>query len=158
MLTEQGAVIAVNGEIAWVETQRASVCQVCSAKKACGSAVLSKVLGVKRTRVKAINKMQAKVGDQVTLGLNENALVKGAFLLYAVPLIALIVFAVIGDGLGRYLHLGENDILAVLFAGIGFFLSVFWLRRYAKKLSCREQYQPVIVSITKDINVSWSRV
>ncbi|VAW87883.1 hypothetical protein MNBD_GAMMA16-638 [hydrothermal vent metagenome] len=149
MLTEQGAVIAVNDEMAWVETQRASVCQVCSANKACGSAVLSKVLGVKRTRVKAINKMQAKVGDQVTLGLNESALVKGAFLLYAVPLIALIVFAVIGDGLGRYFQMGEGDLLAVLFAGLGFFLSVSWLRRYAKSLSCREQYQPVIVSITR---------
>ncbi len=149
MLTEQGSVIAVNDEIAWVETQRASVCQMCSAKKACGSAVLSNVLGVKRTRVKAINKMHAKVGDQVILGLNESALVKGAFLLYAVPLIALIVFAVIGDGLARYLHTGESDMLAVLFAGVGFFLSVFWLRRYARSLSCREQYQPVIVSITR---------
>lgn len=149
MLTEHGAVIEVNGEMAWVETQRASVCQVCSAKKACGSAVLSNVLGVKRTRVKAINKMQAKVGDQVTLGLNESALVKGAFLLYAVPLIALIALAVIGDGLGRYLQMEESDMLAVLFAGIGFFLSVFWLRRYARRLSCREQYQPVIVSITR---------
>lgn len=149
MLTEHGAVIEVNGEMAWVETQRASVCQVCSAKKACGSAVLSNVLGVKRTRVKAINKMQAKVGDQVTLGLNESALVKGAFLLYAVPLIALITLAVIGDGLGRYLQMEESDMLAVLFAGIGFFLSVFWLRRYARRLSCREQYQPVIVSITR---------
>ncbi len=149
MLKEQGTVLGLEGDMAWVETQRMSACQVCNAKKACGSAVLSNVLGIKRTRVKAINKVKAKVGDHVILGLNESALVKGAFLLYAIPLIALIVFAVIGDGLGRYFQVGTGDLWAILFASLGFLLSVFLLRYYTKTLNCREHYQPVIVSITR---------
>ncbi len=96
MIKENALIVETENEFAWVETQRQSTCGSCSVNKGCGTAVLQKVLGQKRTRLKVLNPRQYEAGDEVVLGLRENALLKGSFLMYGLPLVFMFGFAMLG--------------------------------------------------------------
>ena len=87
MITENAIVVSIVNDQTWIETQRKSACGQCSASKGCGTSVLSKVIGNKLSTMKAINNINAKVGDEVVVGLNEKSLLKGAFMTYFMPLL-----------------------------------------------------------------------
>ena len=102
MIEETAQVVRVDGADVWVETRRRSTCSGCAAEKGCGTAALSKVLGNRRTLVRVLADMPLRVGDQVVIGIAEQALVRGSLAVYAVPLLLLLLGAVIGDmGAGR---------------------------------------------------------
>jgi len=145
MIEEKAFIVDIQAPFAWVETQRKSTCSACQLNKGCGTATLSKVLGQKRTQLKVRNPQGYKVGDQVTLGLDEGALVKGSLLLYALPLLSLFVFAALGYSLFFLYELVYTEGFKILFSllGLGF---GFWLvSRYSKKLSCDKRFQATIL-------------
>jgi sigma-E factor negative regulatory protein RseC len=144
MIQENGIVTKVDGTIAWVETQRKSACESCSANKGCGSAVLSKVMGNKRNLVEVTNHSDLRVGDEVVLGLEEIALVKGSFAVYMVPLLLMIAFAIFGEYAGRALQT-DSEWLTILFAGLGIVAGIYWLRAFAQKNRCNHMYHPVVI-------------
>jgi positive regulator of sigma E activity len=96
MIEERAEVVACEGRFAWVQTQRASTCGSCAANKGCGTATLAKVLGQRRTRVRVLNDARAVAGEQVVIGLSEQALVRGALAVYLVPLLGLLGGALFG--------------------------------------------------------------
>ena len=96
MIEEKAIIVAVDNDFAWVETQRRSTCSACQVNKGCGTSLLSNVLGQKRTRLRLKNPDGYQAGDQVVLGLEEGALVKGSLLLYALPLVFMFVSAMLG--------------------------------------------------------------
>lgn len=93
MITEKATVVSVENNQTWIETQRKSVCGQCSANKGCGTSVLSKVVGNKLSKMKAINNINAQVGDEVIVGLHEASLLRGAFMTYLLPLLYLFLFS-----------------------------------------------------------------
>jgi len=93
VVKEMATVVAVDGENAWVETTRQSSCGGCESSSGCGTATFSKVLGNRPFRVQVKNPLHAKIGEQVTIAVSENGLMKGAALLYMVPLLSLFLFA-----------------------------------------------------------------
>src|SRR3972149_3643680 len=105
MIEETGTVVDVQGDIAWVGTQRRSTCERCSVNKGCGSATLAKVLGRRRSIVRAIRNVDAAVGDQVVLGLQDSALIRGSVAVYGAPLLAMFCFGVIGGWANGPLYL-----------------------------------------------------
>lgn len=131
---EVGVILDVDGDYAWVETQRRSTCQSCEANAACGSGVLSRVLGARRSKVRVRNTLGGKVGDQVVLGLNQNAMARGAQLVYGVPLLMMIVGAVAGTELGRLVDRLNPDLVAVTFAVAGLVLGINAMKRYSTRL------------------------
>ncbi len=149
MIEERGTVIASDGDVAWVETFRRNACDGCKMNKGCGTATLSRVVGTKRSRVRVINRIRAKVGDVVCLGLGESALVKGAFTLYAVPLLALLSFSLLGAWIGVLIGSSASEPFAILFGVSGLGLSMVWLRQYAKRIRHDEAYQPVILRVER---------
>jgi sigma-E factor negative regulatory protein RseC len=141
MIEEEARVTATEGDFAWVEKERRAACDGCAVNKGCGTAVLSKVLGRRRARVRALNAAGARVGDEVVIGIREQALVQGSVLVYAVPLLALLVGAALGAQLG-----GGSEGLSVLLGMGGLGLSLLWVHRYAtRRLSRDTRYQPVIL-------------
>ena len=151
MVEEQGRVVAIDGGVAWVETQRASACQSCSVNKGCGTGVLGKILGRRATVVKALNHAGAVVDDKVVVGLREDALVKGSLAIYAVPLLTMLVGAVTGDALAAGWHIDNRDALAVLLAAVGLGGGFFWLRFFSRKTAADERYQPVVLRRAVDV-------
>jgi len=149
MVEEQGVVVAVEGNAAWVETQRKAVCDSCSVNKGCGTAVLSKALGNKRSRIKVLHDGDPplRVGDDVVIGLQEQALLRGSLIVYGLPLLLMMAAALGADVLVRHgLGVGAADPVDVT-AGIGGFVAgLLWVRRFSRRIAGDPRYQPVILS------------
>lgn len=145
MIEETGIVVDVQDDFAWVETRRHTVCESCSVNKGCGSAVLAKVLGRRRSVVRAIRRIDAAVGDEVVLGLEDSALLRGSFMVYGAPLLAMFVFAVIGDAISTELQWLAADLVAVIFGLSGLFAGLVWVRRYGNRINNDVRFQPVLL-------------
>ena len=144
MIKEIATVVNCDGEFAWVEASRKSVCGQCSVNKGCGTYVLSKVVGNKVTRVRALNRANAVVGDEVTIGMPEATFLKTSFITYMLPLFMMIGFAMLGNVLAKQL-LWTGNAVEILFALSGLLLSFWWLRRFNLKVQHDQRYQPVVL-------------
>jgi sigma-E factor negative regulatory protein RseC len=147
MIEEHAQVVALGKDDVWVETQRRSACGQCAASKGCGTATLSKVLGNKRSRVRTLNPKATKVvvGDEVVIGIREQALVRGSLAIYTVPLLALFVFGLLGQVLSAQLLMENHDTLPIIFGLLGLGLGFVWVRRFTRSIADDERYQPVLL-------------
>ena len=145
MITENAIVVAIENNETWIETQRKSACGQCSANKGCGTSVLSKVIGNKLSKMKAINKIDALVGDEVVVGLNEKNLLKGAFMMYMLPLLFLFLFSFLGQFIAESLQFNNSELLVIIFAGLGFYLGMKRVKFFSASVNKDENYQPVIL-------------
>lgn len=145
MIEEGARVVEVQDDFAWVETQRKTTCGGCSVNKGCGTAVLAKVLGVRRSRIKVLNTLAAKAGDEVVIGLHEDAMVRGSLAVYAVPLLAMLILALFGEAFNARLQITQTEGMTILFGLVGLAGGFVWLRGYAASISKDTRYQPVIL-------------
>ena len=145
MITENAIVVSIDNNQTWIETQRKSACGQCSANKGCGTSVLSKVIGNKLSKIKAINNINAQVGDEVVIGLNEHSMLKGAFVVYMLPLILLFLFSFVGQLVSDNLAIQNNEVLVILFAVTGFYLGMKKVKSFSSSIAKNEKYQPVIL-------------
>jgi len=97
MIEEQAQVIEIKGDQLILQAQTQSACGSCVANKGCGTSLLSKVVGRKFTRFQAGNSINANVGDTVIVGLPEDALLKGSMVMYIIPILGMLVFALLAD-------------------------------------------------------------
>jgi len=154
MITENATVVSIENNQTWIETQRKSACGQCSANKGCGTSVLAKVVGNKLSKMKAINKINAQVGDEVIVGLNEKSLLKGAFMTYMSPLLYLFLFSFVGQFIADTLVVAESELLVIIFALSGFYLGMRKLKNFSAAISEDENYQPVILKKSNSILVN----
>jgi sigma-E factor negative regulatory protein RseC len=145
MIEETARVVALDGDTVWVETQRQSTCGGCAANKGCGTALLAKMLGARRTRIKALNTLAVHVGDQVIIGIKEDALVHGSLMLYAMPILAMLGGGLLGEMLNARLEITYTEALSIVFGLGGLVGSFVWLRRYTAGISKDERYHPVVL-------------
>jgi sigma-E factor negative regulatory protein RseC len=97
VLTETGRVVAVEDSTLWVETISQSVCGTCAAQKGCGHGLLNQ-LGDGRRSYLSLSSVGFpaqgfKVDDQVTIGIPEQLLLRGSFVVYLVPLLCMLLLA-----------------------------------------------------------------
>jgi sigma-E factor negative regulatory protein RseC len=122
MITETGKVVALRDGYAWVQTIRNSACQSCSIRQGCGQRVLASATGGRASQVLVANTVLAEVGDEVTLGIDEQALLGASLLVYALPLLLMVGASIAGHQLS-----GGQDLAAMAgaFTGLtaGFLLS-----------------------------------
>lgn len=143
MIEESARVVAAEEGYAWVETQRRSACSACSVNKGCGTSVLGKVLGRRQSLLKVLDPVGVAPGDEVVVGLQETALVRGALAVYLVPLLAMILAALGGE---RLLPPGPAGEAGAVVAGLaGLAAGLLWVRRYARRVSADPRFQPVIL-------------
>ncbi len=147
MIEEHAQVIALENNDVWVETQRRSACGQCAANKGCGTATLAKVLGNKRNQVRTLNPQATSVavGDEVIIGINEQALVRGSLAVYTVPLLMLFVFGFLGQLLSTQLLMTNQDILPIVLGLSGLLLGFVWVRRFTRRIADDARYQPVLL-------------
>ena len=147
MIEETALVVELTDEDVWVETQRKSVCGQCAANKGCGTAVLGKVLGVKRNKVRILNPKETKVsvGDKVVVGIEEKALVRGSLAVYMAPLILLFMFGLLGDVLAKQMNISSAEVMIIVFSFIGLYLGFLWANNFSQKISNDSRYQPILL-------------
>lgn len=145
MIEEKGKVVAVKGDLAWVETLRQSACDSCSAKSGCGHSALAK-LGQKTNHLEASCDLDVMVGDQVVVGVPEDVMVKSSILAYLMPLITMIGFALMADA---YF---SNEGITALFAIAGLAAGFMLLRWHFRRNQHDQRYQPVV--LRRDMSAS----
>jgi sigma-E factor negative regulatory protein RseC len=143
MLQEVGVVLKVEGELAIVKTKRSSLCDGCHSGGFCKA-----LGGGSDMEVAARNEVGAKVGDEVRITVASKTFLKASFLVYIVPVTALIIGALLGATLGSSLYPGaSSDLLPVIFGLIFFFLSFVLMWIWGKGLKRDRQYCPMISEI-----------
>ncbi len=145
MIEEQARVVAIEGEYALVETQRKSTCESCSVNKGCGTGAVSKALGRSAVQFKAINHINARVNEQVVIGIDEGWLLRGSFAAYIIPLFMMLLCAGIGEMIGARLWGGGAEGATIFAAFFGLLAGFFWLRRYTASLRQHNVCQPEIL-------------
>ncbi|MBN2529234.1 MAG: SoxR reducing system RseC family protein [Deltaproteobacteria bacterium] len=125
-----------------VVVKRSEACGSCSAKGACqalGGQTKDLVLTLE-------NSSAAKPGDMVRISISESAVVKASAILYLLPALGLLGFALLGNELAPLLHLG-SDAAAVLGALCGLCLgfALSWL--VAKRVEKNRHSIPVITRV-----------
>lgn len=152
MVEEQAVVVAVEQDAAWVETQRKAACDSCAVNKGCGTAVLSKVLGNKRSRLRVLkHDLSLRVGDEVVIGLQEHALLRGSMTVYGAPLLLMMLAALVADYAGQQWWGHGSDLMDITFGIAGFVAGLAWLRHYSARIAHDPRYQPVVLSVSTPI-------
>ncbi len=116
MIEEQAMVRALKGGHAEIEIQRQSACGSCAAKGGCGTSLLAEWFPKRQWLFVLPNRVDAKPGDTVVVGLDEHYLQRGSLLLYALPLAGLLFGAVIGEQL--FIRLGYSAELGSILLGL----------------------------------------
>ena len=142
MIEESGRIVAVDGDFAWIESERKSTCGGCAVRKGCGTAAIAKVLGQRRTRLRVVNSIHASIGDEVVVGISESGLVRGSLAVYAAPLAGLFAGALAGNWL-----VGDSELAAIAGALAGFVGALFWLKRFSRTTEKDAAYQPVVLRL-----------
>lgn len=138
MIEEQGRVLSAEAGAVWVETVKTSACGSCQARAGCGQALLQRFgAGRQQGFIRALSDTPLQVGDQVVIGVPEDAVVKASFTVYLVPLLGLFLAALAAEALG----LSEPVVaaaaatgLAIGFAGVRWYA---WLQRSNPDLQAR---------------------
>ncbi|MEE4379566.1 MAG: SoxR reducing system RseC family protein [Candidatus Competibacteraceae bacterium] len=144
MIQEQARVVAIGEGYAWVETQRQTSCGACSANKGCGTAALAKVLGQRRTHIYALTQIPLKVGDEVIIGIAEQALLQSSLAVYLVPLLTFFTGAV----LGRVIFSFDSEPMIITFGLLGLIVGFVWLWFFNRQIRADNRFQPLILGHT----------
>lgn len=145
MLEECGVIVKTHDNFAWVQFQRHSLCTHCHTSGGCGSASIHHLLGPQYTEVKIPNLLAAQVGDTVVVGLEERALLRGAMLLYLLPLVCMVIGAIGYEILGAYTGLPANDLITAVSSFLGLSVGIVWASVLSAKFSKTGPYQPVML-------------
>jgi len=145
MIEETAHVVAVEGEHAWVETERRSSCSSCSAK-GCGTGALSSVLGAKVQRMRVSNPVNAEKGDAVVVGIDEGVLLKGSVLVYIMPLVLMLAGGLLGETLAPQWG-SDGESMSLLFGLLGLVGGMLWLRLFNRHAADNPRYTAVILRI-----------
>ena len=138
ILTEQGQIVSIEAEFAYVQVQVTSGCNGCASSSSCGTSALAGYFkGGSRGLIKVKNSTQGRVGDTVTLKLDQSQLIKQAFMAYGIPLLGLFIFALLFLGVGGELGLTES--MQELASIVGGFIGVVLGWAITRKI-----YDPVL--------------
>lgn len=145
-LQEEGLVRSLHGSLAMVEAVASDACSHCGAKGAC------QVLGGDKTRaVPAENPVGAQVGDRVLLSAPRRGVLTAGFLVYLVPVLALIAGAAAGQRLGPGWGMGEQE-GAVLLGLVSLVVTWLILRRVSLRLGRKASFKVKIVRVLRKGN------
>jgi sigma-E factor negative regulatory protein RseC len=145
MIEQNATVVAVESNAAWVETQRHSACGACAMNKGCGAGMFAKAFGFKSPQLRVVDTQGIAVGDQVVIGIDERALVRGSFAAYMVPILFMLGFAMLGETFFAEWLAVQSDGLTLSLGIAGLIVGLLWLRRYSRRVGSDSRYQPVIL-------------
>ena len=140
-LTKTAVVKAAQGRMALVVTRLEPACEGCKARDACTSLGG----GGANAEVRARNTVGAEAGDVVTISIRSSSMLKASFLVYMVPILALIGGIVLGHLLSRVISVDKN-VLVGLFGLLAFSGAFVWLKKKCDKLSNKKEFIPEIIS------------
>ncbi len=147
MIEEKAVVIKSEDGVAWVQTGRKTACGGCSLNKGCGVSVLERMLGERVMLLKALDPISTHQGDEVVIGIRESALVKGSVVVYILPLLAMILFAMLGSTVvAPWLGLPLEG-TSIVMGGAGLGVGFWGVSLFSRRIRQDSDYQPVILRV-----------
>ncbi len=143
MIEEVGTIVELKSKsVAAVLCKKSSLCEHCASAGLCHMGEDSRSM-----LVEAHNTVGAEVGDRVRLVTSTRSFLQSSFILYIVPLVALIIGAIIGEMIGQYAEIGIDSNLLAAFIGTAFLAGSFLVIRVGSRAIPRENYMPRIIEI-----------
>ncbi len=142
-MQEEGVVVQTMGGMAQVETTQQEACKSCGAQGMCHA-----MGGDKRRVITAINQVGAREGDKVVLTMPRKGVLGASFLVYMVPVAALLVGASVGKKWGQTLGL-EPQTAAVVLGGVALVAAWLVLRKVSRHLAGRKELTVTVVRILR---------
>ncbi|VAW63628.1 hypothetical protein MNBD_GAMMA08-724 [hydrothermal vent metagenome] len=136
MIEETALVIEVNAQYVLLQTQRKSVCQSCSVKSGCGTSTLAKVVGKRSSQFTVDKNIEVQVGDEVVVGVDENALVQGSLLIYLFPIVFMMLVGVLVE------LLLADELITVLSVVVSFVFAIVIIRSILANSRLKKSVQP----------------
>jgi sigma-E factor negative regulatory protein RseC len=133
---------AKSDSVATLEIERKTACGLCGQTRGCGNSIWGKLFAHQSTAFKAQNRINAKVGDSVIVGINEKALLKSALLLYILPLATLLIGAILATKL-----FADTNGNAMLGALVGLVLGLVWVKGHTMSSSYFKLQQPLVLRL-----------
>lgn len=127
--------------IATLEIERKTACGLCGQTRGCGNSIWGKLFAHRSAAFKAQNRINAKVGDSVIVGIDEKALLKSALLLYMLPLATLLIGAILAT------QIYDTNSSAMIGAAIGLVLGLLWVKGHTMSSSYFTLQQPVVLRL-----------
>lgn len=144
MVEEQAVIVGLQDETAILEIVRSKPCGLCGQTRGCGVSMWGKLFRHRPYIFRALNRVNAKVGDFVVVGIEEQALLRSAVLVYGIPLLTLLAGAVLAGLAGE----GSNrDVTTAIGALAGLAIGLLWVKGHTAGGSLDSRYQPVILRL-----------
>jgi sigma-E factor negative regulatory protein RseC len=138
---EIGIVKSIDGVKAIVKVSKKSSCCESCEKEICD-------ISEDGIETEAINEAGASIGQKVKLVMKSYTFVKGALVIYILPIIALIAGAILGNlYLPGYFSETDSDLLAALGSFLLFFASLILVKLIVSRMEKKTEYKSVIESI-----------
>ena len=134
MIEEVATVISIEADKAVIEVEKTSSCNSCHSRGACGTSSLAGFFNFQSPRIKVNNSLNASAGDRVLVGIQEDTLVVGSFILYIVPLLMLLLFAVAASLLEPFFPTFEQELLQTIAGLVGLAVGLFIVRQQSGRL------------------------
>lgn len=128
-------VVAVEGGLVRLESQRQASCGGCASAKSCGVSSLAGVFGRKAITLTLPNDFDAAIGETVVIGIPQSAVMRASLLAYLLPVVAAVLGAVLGAAGG--------DLFAALGAGLGLAAGLVGANLLAPRFLSPEKLRPV---------------
>ncbi len=146
MIEEVGTVVELKGKlVAVVMCTKSSLCENCATN---GNCALGDDGNTRLIEVQ--NSLAAEVGEQVRIATTTKSFLQSSFLLYIVPLIALVIGAITGMLVGESVPTGlDPNLLSAIF-GVFFMSGSFLILRVGSSVLNKESYMPKITEIIKE--------
>ena len=135
---------AASSQTATLEIERKTACGICGQTRGCGNSIWGKLFAHQSTAFKAQNRINAKVGDSVIVGINEQALLKSALLLYILPLATMLIGAILIK------QFNASELFAMLGGVAGLVLGLLWVKGHTMSSSYFKLHQPVILRLASE--------
>lgn len=152
MLTESGRVLAVDDDALMVETLAMSSCQSCATRAGCGQYALNSFMPERRNHLRVpLGEYQASdfaVGDYVQVAIPEGTVLKSALLVYMLPIVMMLIFALLADSWSAVPL--EGDLAGLIGAVLGLGLGFLFTRLHALKQRNSSKYQPHLLGHSKE--------
>ena len=149
MLRETGRVVAVEARSVWVKTIRRSTCGSCAANKGCGHGLLERYASGRRGLVRVLPGQRlapadCRIDDQVIIELPEEIVLRGSLVVYALPLVTLLVGALLPGAGGA-----PGDGPAILGAAAGLAVGLALVRWHGWRHRDDRRLQPALLEVVE---------
>jgi len=144
MMQETGVVIGLkeNG-FASVRASGGEACGSCGCRGACQA-----LGGGTERKITAVNRAGAAVGDQVVVTIGSGSFLKASFIVYLLPILALVVGSYIGQKYSAQIWSAANpETVSVVTGLVCLGASFLVIRLFSSRMTQNQRYYPVIEKV-----------